>query len=156
VAVKAPIFGVLIIKTTVMKTLLTTLIALCFINLSIAQEEEGITVTVVLENVLSEDGNILAALHNKTTFMRGPGIRNYKGKAEKGNMTLVFENVKSGTYAVSVLHDSNENNQMDFEANGMPKEAYAMSGNSMAMGPPNFFDVKFEVGAEDLELRLRF
>jgi len=45
---------------------------------------------------------------------------------------------------------------MDFEANGMPKESYGMSGNAMTMGPPTFNDAKFEVSNENLEFNIRF
>ncbi|MEH6512268.1 MAG: DUF2141 domain-containing protein [Maribacter arcticus] len=56
----------------------------------------------------------------------------------------------------SVLHDANENQRMEFEANGIPIENYAMSNNPMLMGPPRFEDVKFFVGNEDLALNIRF
>lgn len=118
--------------------------------------EGGITLTIVLENVLNDEGDIIAGLHTRQTFMKGAGIANYKGKATTGEHIFVFENVQPGDYAISVLHDLNSNEQMDFEVNGMPKEPYAMSGNEMAMGPPSFGSCDFAVGSEDMELRLRF
>ena len=121
-----------------------------------ARSEGGITLTIVLENVLNDQGDILAGLHTRQTFMKGAGINNYKGKATSGEHVFIFKNVQPGEYAVSVLHDLNSNAKMDFEVNGMPKEPYAMSGNDMAMGPPVFGSCDFEVGAEDMELRLRF
>ena len=54
------------------------------------------------------------------------------------------------------LHDANENNRMDYQSNGMPKESYGMSGNDMSFGPPSFSASKFEVGGDDLELTIRF
>ncbi len=126
--------------------------------LSWAQEtpETGTTLTVTLENVLSDKGNILAALHTSDTFMKGPGVANYRSEAKKGSMTFTFENVSPGTYAVSVLHDLNGNQQMDYQANGMPAEPYGMSGNDMSMGPPNFASVRFEVTGEDQDISIRF
>ena len=67
-----------------------------------------------------------------------------------------FTHIQPGVYAVSVLHDENDNNRMDFETNGMPKENYAMSQNPMLMGPPSFKDVKFTIDRADLDLTLRF
>ena len=139
-----------------MKTLLAFAICLLTTSGLAAQQFKGATVTVVLENVLSDNGEILAALSDEATFLKGPGIKNLKQDAAKGAVVLTFENVTPGTYAVSVLHDLNANGQMDFEANGMPKEPYAMSGNSMEMGPPTFKPNAFEVGYEDLEIRIRF
>jgi uncharacterized protein (DUF2141 family) len=127
-------------------------------GLSWAQEDPktGATLTITLENVLSDEGDILAALHTGDTFMKGAGVANFKSEAKKGQMTFAFENVAPGTYAVSVLHDLNGNQQMDFQPGGMPAEPYAMSGNDMSMGPPSFDSVRFEVTAEDQAISVRF
>jgi uncharacterized protein (DUF2141 family) len=120
-----------------------------------AQESEGVTVTVTIENVMSDEGKVMGALHTEQTFMKGPGIVNQEMDATKGELTLTFENVQKGTFALMLLHDKNKNNRMDFEANGMPKENYATSGET-TYGPPSFANSKFEVGEEDLEFRIRF
>ena len=121
-----------------------------------AQDTDGVTVTVTLENVLNSNGKILAGLHTAETFMKSQGIDGYMNDAKTGEMTFTFENVVPGTYAVSVLHDENNNMAMDFESNGMPKENYGMSGNLMEMGPPTFEGSKFAVEGEDVELKIRF
>ena len=121
-----------------------------------AQEKNGITITVVVENVLNDQGNVLAALHTQETFMRGGGVADYATKAKAGELSFQFENVTPGVYAISVMQDRNENYRMDTETNGMPLEPYGFSGNDMAMGPPDFSNSRFEVGAEDLEIRIRF
>ena len=139
-----------------MKNLSLSLILLILSFSAISQEEKGITVTVTLENVLSSNGKILSALHNQESFMKGQGLKNDDVKAEKGEMIIEFKNVMPGTYAVSVLHDENENMRMDFQANGMPKENYGLSQNPMLMGPPNFKDAQFEVTDEDVALAIRF
>lgn len=120
-----------------------------------AQETEGVTVEVVIENVPSDHGKVLALLHTSETFMKG-GIANLATVGKKGEITLTFVNVAPGTYAITVLHDENDNMRMDFEANGMPKESYGVSGNNMSMGPPSFESAKFEVTDTDLELNIRF
>ena len=119
-------------------------------------QEETVTVKVTVDNVLNDNGTLLVSLHSNGTFMKGPGVIDLQKEAVKGVVTITFENVKPGTYAIMVLHDENDNKRMDFEANGMPKESYGMSGNVMAMGPPTFADAKFEVAAEDLEFTIRF
>mgnify|MGYP001814301509 FL=1 len=44
-----------------------------------AQEDSrtGVTLTITLENVLNDQGNILADLHTQDTFLNGPGTANY-------------------------------------------------------------------------------
>jgi len=134
---------------------LVFILSVFFISLT-AKAQESVTVTVTIENVLNDNGLIMASLHSDETFMKGAGIIDLADEAKKGEVTLTFENVKPGTYAIMVLHDENENNRMDFEANGMPKESYGMSGNAMVMGPPTFNDAKFDVTTEDLEFKIRF
>jgi len=118
--------------------------------------QETVTVTVVIENVLNDEGSLLVSLHSEDTFMKGGGLIDLSEKAKEGQVTLEFENVEPGTYAIMAMHDTNDNKRMDFEDNGMPKESYGMSGNDLTMGPPTFDAAKFEVTNEDLEFKIRF
>ncbi|KPM30246.1 Hypothetical protein I595_3656 [Croceitalea dokdonensis DOKDO 023] len=121
-----------------------------------ANAQDTVNVTVTLENVLNDKGTLLVSLHTNETFMKGSGVMNLKEAATAGSVTFTFENVAPGSYAVMALHDENDNQRMDFEPNGMPKENYGMSGNEMTMGPPSFADAQFEVGKEDVDLVIRF
>ncbi len=137
------------------KYILTLILAICSLSLS-AQEQSGVTITVVIENVLNDKGKILAGLYTEQEFMRGPGVADYAAEAKAGEITFEFKNIAPGEYAISAMQDLNDNQRMDFEASGMPVEPYGMSGNDMAMGPPSFYNSKFTVADEDLEIRIRF
>lgn len=139
-----------------MKKIILVLVVSIFTFTVQSQDAEGVTITLIVENVLNDNGYILAGLHSKDTFMKSEGLQNVKEKAHVGEMSITFKNVKPGTFAIMVLHDANDNNRMDFEANGMPKENYGMSQNPMLMGPPSFTDAQFEVMKEDMELHIRF
>ena len=139
-----------------MKTLALLISLLITALIANAQDTKGVTLTVTIENVASNEGQILTVLHTRDTFMKGPGIQNFKSEAKPGSISFVFEDVKPGIYAISSMHDINENQRMDFQDNGMPKESYAMSGSEIIIGPPTFQDVKFEVDGNDLELNLRY
>jgi len=121
-----------------------------------AQEADGATITVTVENVISDGGTILAGLHTEATFMKGMGVGNAMKPAKAGEITLSFENVQPGTYAIMVMHDANDNKQMDMEPNGMPKESYGMTGEMNMYGPPTFEGAKFEATGEDQEFTIRF
>ena len=88
--------------------------------------------------------------------MKGLGIKNEAINASKGKVTLTFSDVTPGIFAIMLLHDSNNNSRMDYEANGIPKESFSTSGDTELYGPPTFNAAKFEVAEEDLELRIRF
>jgi len=138
-----------------MKTLFLS-IALLISTLSFAQETKGITIEVTIDNVTSDEGKVIAALHTSETFMVANGVKNAESKITNGKVTFTFKGVSPGTYAVMALHDKNENNRMDFEANGMPKENYGTSNNPMIYGPPQFSESKFEVASEDIKMNIRF
>ncbi len=137
-----------------MKTLIT-LIILAVSTITLAQNEEGVTVTVVIENLLNNDGKVSAALYDEATFMRAAPLQAVEKTPENKAVTLTLTNVKPGEYGIITLHDLNENGRMDFEASGMPKEPYGTSNNQMTMGPPSFADSKFTVANEDLTLTIR-
>lgn len=140
-----------------MKTLSLIITLFFAVTLTHAQENsEGKTITVTIDNVKNDKGNVGLSLHTEKTFMKGPGIKNVQSEIVDGKITVTFKNVESGTYAIMALHDENENNRMDFEDNGMPKESYGMSNNPMSFGPPQFADAKFEFKGEDLKMNIRF
>ena len=138
-----------------MKTL-TLIFALIFtITLSNAQTNDQ-TINVTVNNVTNNTGKVVFSLHTEDTFMKAKSIQSEASNIENGKVHVTFNNVESGTYAIMVLHDENENNAMDFDLNGMPQENYGMSNNPVSYGPPQFVDAKFEVAEKDLDLVIRF
>lgn len=135
-------------------TLTLGLLLLCFLGFS--QENKGNNIEVSIDNVISDQGKVMVSLHTLNTFMKGPGVKNLESTIVNGKVSVTFKNVPEGTYAIMALHDVNENQQMDFESNGMPKESYGLSGNDMSYGPPNFETAKFNVEGNDLKFNIRF
>lgn len=137
-----------------MKTITTliTLIAL-FISSFISAQKNTITATVT--NVTSNQGKVMFALHNKITFMKKP-LQSANAKIVNGISTVVFKDVPAGEYAITCFYDKNENNKMDFEPNGMPKEDYGASNNVMTFGPPQYDNAKFLVANENVMLKIKF
>ena len=138
-----------------MKNLVLTLV-LAFSTLFSFAQDEGITITVTIDNVTNDKGKVLMSLHTSETFMKGKGIKDTETSIEDGKVTITFENVLPGEYAILALHDQNDNKRMDFDDNGMPQESFGMSNNVMVMGPPQYEDAKFKVANEDLDLNIRF
>ncbi len=124
--------------------------------LGMAQENESYTLTVIIDNISNDNGKVLLSLHTADTFMKGSGIQHKESEIVAGKIKLTFQNVPLGTYAIMALHDENDNQRMDYETNGMPKESYGMSGNEMSYGPPNFEDAKFKVLDQNLDFNIRF
>ncbi|PCE64678.1 DUF2141 domain-containing protein [Sediminicola luteus] len=121
-----------------------------------AQAEKTNTITVTIDNIVNDNGTVLFSLHTQDTFMKGPGIKNEGSTIENGSVTITFTDVAPGEYAIMALHDENDNRRMDFEANGMPKESYGMSGNDMSFGPPSYQAAKFTYEGGTKKLTLMF
>ena len=122
-----------------------------------AQDSKGVDITININNVKNDNGFVILGLHNQETFMaKGKSaLKRIKRKIKNGKIKVTFDNVQEGNYAIMVIHDENANNQMDFELNGMPKEAYGISNNNISFGPPRFEDAKFKVEKENLNLEIR-
>jgi uncharacterized protein (DUF2141 family) len=138
-----------------MKTLVLKLVLLLAVSFTYAQES-GKSITVTIDNVTSDEGKVLLALHTKDTFMKAGGVAEAESTIKDGKVTVSFDNVAPGEYAIIALHDANNNGKMDFAENGMPKEAYGSSNNPMSYGPPQYEDSKFIVSDKNLELNIRF
>jgi len=138
-----------------MKNLILT-IALVLTSIFSFSQDTGISITVTVDNVKNDTGKVSFALHTKDTFMKGNGIMNTETEIKDGKVTITFENVQPGDYAIMALHDENENERMDFRENGMPLESYGTSNNVMAFGPPQYDDAKFNVEKENIEMNIRF
>lgn len=137
-----------------MKNLVLTICILFTSLLSFSQE--GITITVTIDNVTSNQGTVGMALHTAETFMKAAPVMTKSSIIENNKVVITFENVKPGEYAILANHDANSNGKMDFRENGMPLESYGASNNVMNFGPPQYSDAKFTVTDKNLELNIRF
>lgn len=140
-----------------MKTILSFIVLAISVTFSHAQEvKQGKTITVTINKITNNNGHVLLSLNTEDTFMKGQGIQSIKSKIVDGKVVATFKNVQPGTYAIIALHDENDNNNMDFDTNGMPKESYGTSGNTLEFAPPQFDTSKFNVNQEDLEMAIIF
>lgn len=127
------------------KLLLLIAIAVCSIQLTNAQEQTY-DITVTITGLNSNNGKVLLALYKgENNFLK----KRYKGgisKVTDKKITYVIKNVPKGEYAISFFHDENDNNKMDTNFFGIPKEDYGCSNNATGfMGPPKYNDAKFQL-----------
>jgi len=139
--------------------ILTIVLVFSVIFMSNAQEvtENNLenTITVTVPNVLNNNGKISFALFTQENFRKQPLFAK-SSSIENGTSKVTFEKVPTGTYAIICFHDENNNDKMDFEENGMPKESYGTSNNPMNFGPPQFDSSKFQVVDKDISLEIKF
>jgi uncharacterized protein (DUF2141 family) len=104
---------------------------------------------VVVKNVNEGKGNIRVGIFkNDETFLKDAWLGKVV-KASTGEVKVVFENVPPGTYALSVIHDANENGELDSNMIGIPKEGFGFSNDAMgSFGPPKFEKASIKVGPD--------
>ena len=105
---------------------------------------------VLVQGVRSGDGQIACAL-----FASHEGFPDEQDKAAHGKVLVAsagtvefeFDEVPLGKYAISVLHDENNNGRLDTNFLGMPREGYGVSGDAYRrFGPPRYDDALVELG----------
>ena len=107
-------------------------------------QEKTYTLQVTISGLKSDNGSVMAALYKtKEDFLN----KEFKGEIVtiKNKIAyVVFKEVPKGEYAVSFVHDENNNKKMDTNFLGIPKEDYGCSNNARGfMGPPKYKDAKF-------------
>jgi uncharacterized protein (DUF2141 family) len=110
-------------------------------------QNQNLVVTV--KNVQSDKGKIGVAVYNEEGEFMKKHWKVMSVVARTGDVQVVFENIPAGVYAISVMHDENENGELDSNFMGMPKEGFGFSNDAMGMfGPPSFEKAKFKHPAQ--------
>ena len=137
-----------------MKLYLHILIILNFLfsNLIFSQEETtkfyitelrgDISLEMEINNLESNKGpiyiRILDENENPVIVGKSPVI-NYSSE-------ISFDSISAGKYAIQFFHDENENQKMDFNLIGIPKEKFGSSNDvKPILGPPKFEKMLFEI-----------
>jgi uncharacterized protein (DUF2141 family) len=113
--------------------------------------------TVVIKNVKGNAGNIRLAIYNSDDQFMKKEIAAVEVKAVNGQVVAVLKNIGVGTYAISVIHDANNNKELDSNAFGMPKEGFGFSNDAMGMfGPPDFKKASFVYTNQEVVVNLKY
>ncbi|MCE2613827.1 DUF2141 domain-containing protein [Flavobacteriaceae bacterium D16] len=104
------------------------------------------TLTVQVVGVSSDSGTIMIGVYNKADgFLKeGHAIMGVRAKATSGITELHIKDLPEGQYALAIYHDKNDNEELDTNWLGIPKEPIGFSNSKMkAFGPPGFEDCAF-------------
>ncbi|RYU94703.1 DUF2141 domain-containing protein [Emticicia agri] len=130
-------------KNFIQSIALTVILSLT-VTFSFAQNKY--IVTVVVKGLQQRQGKIYASITNDAnSFPRGGGIKSAIAEVTKeGEVTLKFDNLLEGKYAIVLYQDLNDNKELDMNGE-MPAEPFGFSNVTMLMGPPNFEQCAFDV-----------
>lgn len=109
------------------------------------------TIEVTVKNIREVKGSIRVGLFNSDESFLKNALDGKIVKVSAKEVTVVFENLKPGEYAVSVVHDENDNGELDSNIMGIPKEGFAFGNNATGMfGPPDFSKAKVKVEGQKI------
>ncbi|GGI58008.1 DUF2141 domain-containing protein [Winogradskyella haliclonae] len=128
---------------TIVRLLIMLVLKATFIML---QDAKAHDITVNISGLDSDEGKILIGLYDSEGKFLKKRYRNTIGTINKEKSTIIFKDVPKGVYAISFVHDENDNGKMDTNFMGIPKEDYGCSNNAKGfIGPPKWEDAKFEL-----------
>jgi uncharacterized protein (DUF2141 family) len=126
-----------------------------FIFLSLQAFSQKLIVRI--ENIKDDQGQVAVALFNNSADFPKKRFQGKVTPAQKGEVEVVFENLPAGEYALSILHDANQDGKMNTNFIGLPKEGYGFSNNVMgAMGPPSFEKAKFKLNDQKVVVQMKY
>jgi uncharacterized protein (DUF2141 family) len=130
---------------------------LALLSILIAGPASAARIVVTIDGMHSAQGDVFVGLYaTPSKFLNGNQCdAQRKVMASTGPITVVFDNLRPGTYAVGAFHDENANDHLDTNFVGLPIEGYALSNGVRAMmSKPTFQQAAFTVGDQGAQVAL--
>ncbi len=113
---------------------------------------------ITVANVRNDRGHIQVNVCSEQTFLTDQCPYHAAAPSVLGQ-TVVRVTVPAGVWAVQVYHDENDNETVDRDALGIPKEGIGFSNNArFRFAPPRFVDARFQLAEPGgrISLSLRY
>ena len=125
-----------------MKTILLLIILSSFLPGIIYGQSDNNKLTLVVKNIRNDKGSIGIQLLNEQEELVD---RKYVA-VENKNVSVKFTDIPKGKYAIRAIHDENENDDMDYNWLGLPKEGFGFSGDKKRyFGYPDIKDILIQI-----------
>ena len=113
------------------------------------------TLEVEIKGVKNNKGNILvlvfdsASAYDAYAYTQAVGFKQVK--AQKGKITVSFDDLKDGPYAIVALHDENVDNELNLKGD-VPAEGYGTSGAKSAYDDLSFKEASMLAGKVKIKM----
>ncbi len=105
--------------------------------------------TVTVESIAQTQGTIVLGLFDEASYNGDGAVDGANLKVEGNDVTVTFEGLEPGEYAVKLYHDINDDGEMNTNPFGMPTEPFAFSNDAKGrFGPAKWDAAKFSVSAD--------
>jgi uncharacterized protein (DUF2141 family) len=152
-------FNIIIKKQTMFLHIITVLSMLILEPNPIDLTPKSGSILLNVSNIRSNTGKV-----NISLFATSDGFPSSPEKAtaiqsvtiQNNQVSVRFENIPFGTYAIACHHDENGNGKMDTNLLGIPKEGYGTSNNAVnRFSAPKFSEAKFPFDAAVLSVNIK-
>ncbi len=124
---------------------------------SLQSEEKG-KLEIRITNAKSDQGKIRVLIFSSESgFPDQPqkALRSISLDPKNKGCELAFSNLPHGKYAISVIHDENNDGKMTTNFFGYPNERFGFSNNpKIYLGPPTFEKATFELRSENQQIQI--
>ncbi|RKS91824.1 uncharacterized protein (DUF2141 family) [Sphingosinicella microcystinivorans] len=134
--------------------------AACLPLLAAEAAPQQASLHLTFEGLRSQKGSIRLCLWRDSAgypdCAHGAGAT--KESVSAANPVIDITGLPPGDYAISAIHDENDNKKLDKSFIGMPTEGVAFSNNAkISFGPPKFDKARFHVEGDTTQtLRMRY
>lgn len=143
-------------------TILTFLILLSPIGVSASEDsttvQSGVIKAAVAPLRVDDGGNLIVAVfRDEDSWLElESAFHKLILPVETDSVNVVFEEIPFGEYAISVIHDKNENGKFDMRwfPWPKPKEGAGVSNNNRRKGKPKYDKALFTVAEDTVSLRI--
>ncbi len=115
-------------------------------------------IKISLEGLKEESGSIALMIFNKEDGFpddRSKAVLKRQVKLNGKIKEIEIPELPAGRYAISLIHDVNNNEKLDKNLMGIPTEPFGFSGNkSIFKGLPSFDEAAFELNAAEVECKI--
>lgn len=134
------------------KVFIFFIILFSYINLFEASPLKG-QIKVIIKGLRNDKGIVQVSLFNSKEGFPSKYKKAYRittNIINKNQSEAYFKDVPFGIYAISVLHDENENTKFETNFLGMPNEGVGSSNNvKNKFSSPSFNDAKFNFDTDN-------
>lgn len=134
------------------------IVAILFTFNPVCGQTKNGRIQLIIKGIHNRQGNVSINLFNKEQGFPDKYEKSYKWEKVKilsDTLNASISDVPYGTYAISILHDENENGKMDKNFLGIPREGCAFSNNvKPVLKSPSFEEATFRFNTEILTLEL--
>ena len=126
--------------------------------LSVSVYSQNNEIAINVSGLRTDKGKCLLYLFNNKKGFPTDATRAIKTATitiSNGKSTIIMKDIADGEYAITIIHDENDNGNLDTNFLGMPKEGVGVSNNAKGkMGPPGYEDSKFQLENKSMILNI--